>query len=60
MNQLIEKYAQGPKIYSVVIRGAEEHFRGHILVSSAEGGARGGDVLCSPSKVAKLNVKMSI
>ena len=39
MDKLIEEDAQGPNVNFVVVGGAKEHFRGHVLIGTAESGA---------------------
>ena len=39
VHKFIEEDAQSPDIYFVVIGGAKEHFRGHVLIGAAESGA---------------------
>ena len=56
MNHLVEEDAQRPEVDVVVIAGMEKHFRGHVLVGAAEGGARGAYVVSTPPEVAQFDV----
>lgn len=60
MEELIEKNTQGPQINVIVISRSKQHLRSHIFISTAECRAWSVDVLSGPSKIAELDVEMTI
>lgn len=60
MQQLVQKYAQGPDIDSIIVLSFEKHFWCHVLIGSAEGVPFEGDILSYPSEIADFYIGIGV